>query len=85
MDNNWCGLCLSRLGEKNQKRLKKLNEDEAKRYLNEGHFQSGTMMPKFKAALYFLKHHGEKVVITSIDGIEKALHDNYGTIICKNK
>ena len=72
-------------GQKNQKKLKKIDENEAKKYLSKGHFQSGTMMPKFKAALYFLKHHGEKVVITSISGIEKALQNDYGTIICKNK
>ena len=39
------------------------------------------MGPKFKAALYFLKHHGDKVVITSIDGVKKAINDDFGTII----
>ena len=44
-------------------------------------FQDGTIKPKVKAALHFLKHHGEKVVITSIDNIKKALNQKSGTII----
>ena len=41
-----------------------------KKWLSEGHFQEGTMKPKIEAAIYFLEHHGEKVIITSIDNIE---------------
>jgi carbamate kinase len=39
------------------------------------------MGPKFQAALYFLKYHGDKVVITSIDGVKKAINEDFGTII----
>ena len=42
------------------------------------------MEPKIIAAIYFLKHHGEKVVITSIDKIEMALQGKAGTHIFKN-
>ena len=56
----------------------------AKKYYEEGHFQAGSMGPKFQAALYFLKHHGEKVIITSIDGVKKAINGEYGTIISNN-
>ena len=42
------------------------------------------MEPKIKSALYFLKHHGEKVVITSIDKIEKAISGQAGTHIIKD-
>ena len=31
------------------------------------------VQPKIKSALYFLKYHGNKVVITSIDKLEKAI------------
>ena len=48
------------------------------KWLNEGQFWRGTMEPKIKAALYFLKHHGEEVVITSINNIEKALKKEAG-------
>ena len=42
------------------------------------------MEPKIKSALFFLKHHGEKVVITSINKIEDALNGNAGTHIFKD-
>ena len=46
-------------------------------------FQEGTIKPKIKAAIHFLKHHGEKVVITSINNIQNALNDQSGTVIRK--
>ena len=48
---------------------------------NENTFQEGTIKPKIKAALHFLKHHGEKVVITSIDNIETSINRQSGTLI----
>ena len=68
-------------GSKNQEPLKEITSLEAKKYQKEGHFQIGTMEPKIKAATYFLKHHGEKVVITSIDRVEEAINGTNGTII----
>ena len=62
----------------------KASVNEIEHYLEEGHFNRGSMEPKIKAALYFLKYHGEKVVITSISGIEKAIHGKAGTTIYKN-
>ena len=52
-------------------------------WLKEGHFWRGSMEPKIRSALYFLKHHGEEVVITSIDNIEKAIQKQAGTRILK--
>ncbi len=68
-------------GSKNQQPLKEITSLEARKYQKEGHFQIGTMEPKIKAATYFLKHHGEKVVITSIDRVEEAINGTNGTII----
>ena len=42
------------------------------------------MEPKIKSALYFLKHHGEKVIITSIDKIEDAIIGKAGTQIIRD-
>ena len=53
-------------------------------WLKAGHFWRGSMEPKIRSALYFLKHHGEEVVITSIDNIEKAIQKQAGTRILKN-
>ena len=59
------------------------NAKNIEKWLNEGQFWRGTMEPKIKAALYFLKHHGQEVVITSINNIEKAIQKKAGTRITK--
>ena len=70
---------------KNQKKINTATETEVKGWLKDGHFGLGSMEPKIKSALYFLKHHGKKVVITSIDKIEDALKNKAGTHITKDK
>ena len=49
--------------------------------MKKGEFQKGSIEPKIIAAIHFLKHHGKKVVITSIPYIENALNETAGTII----
>ncbi len=73
-------VCLN-YGMDNEEALSKITVSEAKQYYGEGHFQAGSMGPKIHAALYFLKYHGDKVVITSIEGVKEAINDNNGTII----
>ena len=68
-------------GTEKQKRLKVIKRDQIEKYLNKGEFQKGSIEPKIIAAIHFLKHHGEKVVITSIPCINKALNETAGTII----
>jgi len=68
-------------GSANEKTIHEMTADEATAYHAEGHFQSGTMGTKIKAALYFLKYHGDKVVITSINRVAEAIQGNNGTII----
>ena len=46
-----------------------------------GKFQQGSIGPKIKAAIHFLKYQGEKVMITSIPCIQDALNGNAGTEI----
>ena len=69
--------------EENQKNILCTNPSEIEIWLKEGHFQRGTMEPKIKAALYFLRHHGSEVVITSIDKIKDAIDGRAGTKIIK--
>ena len=66
-----------------QKPISQMTTIEAERYLNEGEFKKGSMAPKIKAALYFLKHYGEKVIITSIPSIKQAINGKAGTEIIK--
>jgi carbamate kinase len=53
-------------------------------WLKEGHFWRGSMEPKIQAALYFLKHHGDEVIVTSINNIEQAIKKQAGTRIFKD-
>ena len=65
----------------NQIKITNSTAKQIKEWLKLGHFGIGSMEPKIKSALYFLKHHGSKVVITSIDKIEDALNNKAGTHI----
>ena len=56
----------------------------AKQLQEEGHFQQGSMWPKIRSAIHFLKHHGEKAVITNIANIQKAIEGKAGTTIVKD-
>ena len=65
----------------NQEKIKSATAKQVEEWLKLGHFGIGSMEPKIKSALYFLKHHGSKVVITSIEKIEDALNNKAGTHI----
>ena len=70
-------------GEENQTPYKEISFQDLISLYKNNSFQKGTIKPKIKAAIHFLKHHGEKVVITSINNIQNALNDQSGTIIRK--
>ena len=70
-------------GEENQTPYKEISFQDLISLYKNNSFQEGTIKPKIKAAIHFLKHHGEKVVITSINNIQNALNDQLGTIIRK--
>jgi len=67
----------------NQKVLYNLTIEEAKKYLEEGHFAEGSMKPKIEAAVEFLENGGKKAVISSLDKLVEALEGEAGTIITK--
>ena len=71
----------SNFGTGNARPIKEIGTKELKSLYNQNIFQEGTIKPKIKAALHFLKHHGDKVVITSIDKIKLAIEKKSGTII----
>ncbi|MDR0296027.1 MAG: carbamate kinase, partial [Prevotellaceae bacterium] len=50
--------------KENEKALDVVTVEEAERYLAEGHFAEGSMAPKVRAALYFIKHGGKECIIT---------------------
>ena len=47
--------------------------EEAKRYVEEGHFAKGSMLPKIQAAINFVEATGHKAVITSLSNLKNAL------------
>lgn len=68
----------------NQAELSTLNIEEAERYIDEGHFAKGSMLPKVEACMDYVKNslNGE-ALITSLDKAKDALHGLTGTIIRK--
>ena len=64
-----------------QEPILKMTAAEAKQYEEEGHFQKGSMGPKIRSAVHFLKHGGSKAVITNIQNITKAMNNQAGTTI----
>ncbi|MBE19869.1 MAG: carbamate kinase [Gammaproteobacteria bacterium] len=75
-------VCLN-YGTNNQIKISKTNIKELQAWINDNQFGEGTMLPKIHAAIYFLEHHGQKVVITSLNKLEEAIKGNAGTIITK--
>ena len=69
---------------KNEQKIDIATVSQVEEWLKQGHFGIGSMEPKIKSALYFLKHHGKKVVITSIKKLEKAIAGQAGTQIIKD-
>ena len=61
-------------GKPNQREIKEMRVEEAKRFFNEGHFPPGSMGPKVESAIYFLEKGGKEVIITSISQVWDALH-----------
>ena len=65
----------------NQQNLDTLSVEQAKKYMQEGHFPKGSMGPKIQSAINFLESGGKKVIITSIDKAVDALEGKNGTVI----
>lgn len=66
----------------NQQDLSHMTVVEAEKYIEEGHFAPGSMLPKVMAAVKFVKSHSErKAIITSLYKSMDALNGLTGTII----
>ena len=69
-------------GKPNQTWLSEMTAAEAERYIAEGHFAPGSMLPKVQAALSFVKSRpGRKSMITMLSKARDALAGKTGTII----
>jgi len=70
-------------GRPDQRFLRTLNADQARRYMEQGQFSEGSMLPKIQAAISFLESGGKRSVITSIEAIEDAVAGRAGTEIIR--
>jgi len=69
-------------GKENQQWLDKMTVDEAEKYIKEGHFAAGSMLPKIKASIDFVAGgSGRKALITSLEKAKEGLLGKNGTII----
>jgi carbamate kinase len=68
-------------GKANEKALDKVVLAELKRYIAEGHFAPGSMLPKIKAVTSFLEKGGREAIITNPESLEEAVAGKTGTHI----
>ena len=62
------------LGRPEEEALGDISVEEAKRYMEEGHFGEYNMLPKLSASVEFItKREGRKAVITSFECLKDAL------------
>jgi len=65
-----------------QRALDSINVEEARKYIEEGHFAKGSMLPKVEACISFVEGTNNKVaIISSLEKAYEALKGQTGTII----
>ncbi len=67
-------------GTPQEKALEHITVDELQKYIDEGHFAEGSMLPKIKACMAFAKT-GKTAVIGSLQNAKDAFMQKSGTII----
>ncbi len=73
-------VCLN-FGQPDEKKLDMITVKEAEKYIKEGQFAPGSMLPKIEAALEYLRGGGKKAVITSPENIQASAEGRAGTSI----
>jgi len=58
-----------------------MNIAEARKYIEEGHFAKGSMLPKIQAIVRFLEAGGKEAIVTNPESLERALKGETGTHI----
>ncbi|HHV11458.1 MAG TPA: carbamate kinase [Clostridiales bacterium] len=71
-------------GKPEEKWLSNINVEEAKKYMEEGHFAPGSMLPKVQAAVDFASSkEGRRALITLLEKAKDGIAGKTGTIITK--
>lgn len=69
-------------GKPEEKWLSTLSPEEADKYIAEGHFAPGSMLPKVQAALKFANSKpGRKALITSLEKAKEGIEGTTGTLV----
>lgn len=69
----------------NQQDLSRMTLEECERYIAEGQFPAGSMLPKIEAAMEFVKQkEGRQTLITSLDKLVEGMRGNTGTLIVRD-
>lgn len=69
-------------GKPDQKNLDKITVEEAFKYIEEGHFAPGSMLPKVKAAVDFVQSKENRTaIVTSLENAKRAIQGETGTTI----
>ena len=71
-------VCLN-FGTPEQRALDVMTVAEARRYMAEGHFKPGSMLPKIKACIQFVTDSGREALITCPESLSDALEGKTGT------
>jgi carbamate kinase len=66
-------------GTTDRKLIRRLTQESAKLYSQQGEFGAGSMLPKVKAAVRFVSQTGKRAVITSIEHISDSIEKTAGT------
>ena len=70
------------MGRADEKDLGEITVEQAKKYMEEGHFGVYNMLPKFNASVNFVEgREGRSALITSYDKLNEALEGKTGTVI----
>lgn len=68
-------------GKENEQALSHITLEDARKFMAEGHFAKGSMLPKIEAAVKFLENGGKQVIITTPEKLADAVEGNAGTRI----
>lgn len=69
-------------GQPCEVKLGEITVEQAKTYMEQGHFGIYNMFPKFQASVEFIeKREGRSALITSFDKVKEGVHGKAGTII----
>jgi carbamate kinase len=70
-------------GKENAQAIDKMDHIQAQRYIEQGHFAPGSMLPKIESCVEFIKNGGEMAIITDPPNISRAIRGETGTTIVR--